>query len=168
MQKLINDLTRGSVQQREVAAIELGQLQSSDALPYLIAALRDSDLYVRVAAIQGLSDLKNAAAVPTLCELVLSQLHEPLIVSNVCIALSEIRSSAATATLMELLSGDEPFTRYEAAYALGEIGDQAAVPALTKLLTDTTMPEREDQDTLYSVGEQAQRALDLIASQRQS
>ena len=82
-------------------------------------------------------------------------------------ALGEIGSAEALPTLVKLLSDSKPFTRYDAALALGEIGDASAVPALTKLFDDDTMPEREDEDgdfvdTLYSVGEQAKRAVAMI------
>lgn len=157
-------------EKRRTAAYELGGSTDPDAVSKLLDALDDPDLYVRVYAIQSLRDLKDSQAVPRLCRLLEEQASEPLIVSNVTKALGSIGSPKAIPTLVAALESDDAFTRYDAAYALGEIGDPSAIPVLEKLLSDKTKPESHDDNgllqnsTLYTVGEQAQRAIDMIHS----
>lgn len=159
------------IDERRTAAYALGNSNDTDAVPKSLAALDDPDLYVRIYAIQSLRDLKDDRAVQRLCRLLEEQASEPLIVSNVTIALGSIRSPKAIPTLAAALNSDEPFTRYEAAFALGQIGDPSAIPALEKLLSDKTKPERFnaigllEESTVYTVGEQAQRAIGMIRSQ---
>lgn len=167
IERWVQELGSDDAEKRRTAAYELGQNGSSLAVPHLIAALDDADLQVRIYAIQSLRDLRDPLAVQPLCELLEKQSAEPLIVSNIMRALGAIRSNQALPTLLEALRSDDPFTRYDAAFALGEIGDPSAIPALEKLSTDTTMPERAAgqggaQSTVYSVGEQAQRAIELL------
>lgn len=170
MDEFIANLGSQDPEERQLAAFELGQTENPDAVPHLIAALDDPDLQVRIYAIQGLRDIPASSSIQPLCNTLESSLNEPLIVSNVCRALGEIKDPASLPTLTRLLKNPEPFTRYDSAYALGEIGDPAAIPALEEIYGDETMPEREDEDgdfvdTVYSVGQQAKRAVDMIKSQ---
>lgn len=164
---IAKQLTSADVEERRTAAYEMGQKVGRDGVPHLITALDDADLQVRVYALQSLRDLRDERAVGRLCELLNKSSTEPLIVSNVMRALGAIRSSQALPALFQSLESSEPFTRYDAAQALGDIGDPAAIPALTKLLSDQTMPERRGptgglESTVYSIAEQAQRAIDRL------
>ena len=167
LEKLVTQLASSDVEERRAAAYALGQSGGKDAVPHLINALSDPDLYVRTYAIQSLRDLRDPRAVNRLCELLTEQAAEPQIVSNVMRALGSIKSPLALPTLLAALESDDPFTRYDVAFTLGEIGDPAAIPALEKLRSDETKPERRDcgvtvQSTIYTVGEQAQRAIEML------
>ena len=166
LEKLVTQLASADVEERRNAAYAMGQSGGLEAVPHLIKALDDPDLYVRTYGIQSLRDRRDARAVTRLCELLTEQASEPQIVSNVMRALGAIRSPLAVPRLIAALESDDAFTRYDAAFVLGEIGDPTAIPALEKLLSDKTKPERKDgltmQSTIYSVGEQAQRSLDAL------
>ena len=167
MEQLIKKLGSVNANERQLAVFELGQTKNQSAVPYLISALADSDLMVRIYAIQGLRDIPDRTATSPLCDLLESNLGEPLIVSNACRALGEIGDSDSIPILLKMLKNPEPFTRYDAAQALGEIGDPAAIAHLEAIFDDKAMPEREDEDgnfvdTIYSVGEQAKRAVEMI------
>jgi len=69
---------------------------------------------------------------------------------------------AALATLIELTRHPEPFFRYDAAAALGKVGDADALPALRALATDPAMPRAPNHSTAWSVGENAKRAIARI------
>ena len=56
---------------------------------------------------ESTTELATMAASP-LCELITAEVDEPLIVSNVCRALGEIRDAKAVPTLVKLLSSQEP------------------------------------------------------------
>lgn len=170
MDELIEQLRAGDPEVRQMAAFNLGQTRDKKAIPHLVSVLDDSDLYARVYAIQALRDIPDKSSTLPLCNALKSSLDQPLIVSNVCRALGQIKDSESISTLLELLKNSDPFTRYDAAYALGEIGDPVAITALEAMFSDETMPEREDEDsdfvdTIYSVGEQAKRAVEMIKNQ---
>jgi len=64
--------------------------------------------------------------------------------------------------LIELTRHPQPFFRYEAARALGEVGSPAALPALRALASDTSMPTAPGRSTAWSVAENARKAIAAI------
>ena len=107
--ELVTQLKSSEADERQLAAFELGQTESQAAVPHLISALTDSDLMVRVYAIQGLRDISDKSAVQPLCDILETNLDEPLVVSNVCRALGEIGDSASVPLLLTLLKNSDPF-----------------------------------------------------------
>lgn len=156
-------LSSTDVAERRTAVIELGESNDPDAVPKLLVALDDPDGPVRSYAVKSLRDRKDGRAVQRLCRLLEEALpsNSP-IASEVIAALGSIGSPNAIPTLTAALESDVVFTRYDAAYALGQIGDPSAIPALEKLVSDTERPHSKDK--LSTVGEQAQRAIDMIRS----
>ncbi|WP_160168285.1 HEAT repeat domain-containing protein [Novipirellula maiorica] len=143
---LLDDLDNGTLEERRNAAYGLGKHDDTNIAPRLISLLFDSDLYVRVYAIQSLRDLKDARATLPLCELLDEPQPEELILSNVTRALAAIGDARAVPTLIKTLDSTDPFTRTNAAYALGEIGDPSAIPALQLLEHDAVVPMRYHDD----------------------
>ena len=169
MDELIARLGHNDPEIRRQAAFKLRESRNIAVAAHLINSLHDEDLCVVVYAIQALRNLKDASATEPLCSLITAQLPHRLVVSNACRALGEIADKRAIPSLVQLLQSSDAFTRYDAAFALGEIGDASAVPPLQRLVDDDTMPEYEDedgdyQDTIYSVGQQARRAIESIRS----
>ena len=168
MDELLAQLSDTNPDVRRDAAYELGETHDIAAVPHLLALLTD-DLYVRVHAIQALRELGDRSATAPLCSLIAAEAPHRLIMSNTCRALGAIADERAIPTLQTLLLSPEPFARYDAAFALGEIGHESAIPTLRGIADDQTMPVYEDEDgdcqeTIYSVGEQAKRAIDMIPS----
>ena len=67
--------------------------------------------------------------------------------------------------LIDLCRHTDPFARYDTAFALGELGDERARPALEALLHDHTMPlERQPRIelTTHSIATQARQALEKL------
>jgi len=87
-----------------------------------------------IAAITALGKLKDPRAVPILCALF--KLGNPLISTQVATALAAIANEEAVAALMQELEGDNFITRADAVHALGIIGDQGFIPAITKACSD--------------------------------
>lgn len=156
----------GNIDQRREAAYDLGYFSARDVLPVLSNLLDDPDEYVRVYTIQALVRRKDSAAVPLLVERAARPQPE-LVLTNVIRALAEFRDRRATPVLCELLSSKEPMVRYEAAFALGEIGDTNALPVLRQLTSDPTMPTSgDDVETIESVGQIAGKSIRKIESGR--
>ena len=68
----------------------------------------------------------------------------------------------ALEALIDLTRHPEPFFRFTAATALGEVGDADALPALRALSSDETMPKTPNTSASWSVGENARRAIARI------
>ena len=147
---------------RRIAAHELGNFNSPAVVEKLHGALNDPDKWIRVCSIEALANLDDKTVVKPLCEILEQSDIEYDIRSNALRALADLRDPRAMPTLIKLLASENAFTRYDAAFALGEIGDPDAIEHLKEIVSDTAMPEENDNDTIWSVGENAQKAIDKI------
>jgi len=163
----ITELESSDVESRRIAAFEIGQTFRSDAIPCLLKALNDPDQEVRIYSIQSLRDLRDKKATHSLCKL-LEDETDGLILSNVLIALERIKDKSAVPALIKATQNSDPFVRIKSAWVLGEFRDQRAVPALEKLLTDHTKPQKTDKDgfvtqlSTCTISEQAEMAIKKI------
>lgn len=123
------------------AAYALGRIgpEAREAVPVLTRALRDSNPSVAEWSANALGNI-DADAVPAIGELAAAARHDSH--SRVGVeaieALGKIGTAAAAAALAPHLKDAEPWIRSRAAYALGEIGPDAAqsLRALEELATD--------------------------------
>ncbi|MBK8905420.1 MAG: HEAT repeat domain-containing protein [Anaerolineaceae bacterium] len=103
-----------------------------EALPILIAALRDSDWHVRSSAAEALGEVGDAtvtsALVTTLGD------SDKFVRSSAAEALGKIRDVAAVSPLITALGDSDSHVRSSSAESLGQIGDVAAVPTLVTAL----------------------------------
>jgi HEAT repeat protein len=118
------------------AAIEALALGGARSVPALIRALRHADPEVVMFSAGILARTQHPAAIPHLVSL----LDHPDInvVQQVIDSLSQLRSSLAVGSLVRVLDRD-PWLRFAAIHALGEIGDHRAVGALAPLLEDNAV-----------------------------
>jgi HEAT repeat protein len=113
-----------------------------------------------------LIQLKDNAAVPLLVDRAVRPQPE-LVLTNAIRALAEFGDRRATSVLCQLLSSKEPMTRYDVAFALGEIGDTDALSDLRRLTADPAMPSSgDDVETIESVGEIAGKSIRKIERRR--
>ena len=151
-----------------LAAIHaLGRLTGMEAEQLVLSQLAEPDLDIRRVAIESLADLRSGVAVPALIAL----LHpgmERLILINVIGALRRIGDVRAVPALIAATCYANPWARYDAAQALGELGDRQAISALQALLDDTLRPEERDANgglratTTYRICDQARMALEKL------
>jgi HEAT repeat protein len=157
-------LQSADVERRRTAAYQLGQCKNPDAVRALLSALGDPDTYVRVYAIQSLATIGSQEAVKPLCAL-LSAVEPNIVLTNVINAMARIGGRDAVPALIAATKHEDAFVRHDAAWALGELDDDRAIPALTALLHDETVPIETDefglttQTSIYSVARQAQKSL---------
>jgi len=118
---------------RRNAAIDALSRSGTRSLPALLRALRDADTEVVMFAAGILGKTRDGTAVPELCKLLG---HGDInVAQQAAESLGQLRSPLAVDALCRMLAGD-PWLRFAAVHALGEIGDGRAVPALIGLLAD--------------------------------
>ncbi len=101
-------------------------------------------ILLRIHAVCMLADMKNEAAVPTLCK-ALKEDPSPLVRHEAAFAMGQLEFKSAVSALLEAMEGDASvLVRHESAVALGSIGDEGARGGLISRLTDV------DQDVRLS------------------
>ncbi|MDI9633292.1 MAG: HEAT repeat domain-containing protein [Methanolinea sp.] len=124
----------------------------------LLSALGHPDPAVQYAAAEALGELGEPSAVPALVEALAGDRH-PGVRWEAAEALARIGAPAVDA-LVGILHHPDEDVRWKAAIALGEIGDERAIPPLIELLGD---PDRFVQSrAAYALGEFGRRATPLL------
>jgi HEAT repeat protein len=121
-------------EERRDAVMHLGNLKRPDASRAAAAALNDEIPAVRVAAAHAITSLPGAEAANLLSPLLKDK--DEFVRREVAFALGESRSRTATTILVDLMLHDKkPAVRGAAAVALGQIGDEGALSALTQVVS---------------------------------
>ena len=157
---LVSSLRDGKVRGRQHVVLELGRIGDERAVGPLTELLGDSDLGVRIAAIQALGWIKAAAAVPALLKL--SDDESPRLRRRVAQTLGVIGDARAYDVLLAMLKDSDHHTRENAIYALGWLRDRRAVPVLIEYYRRTG--QQEYQGVYESVA--ALRALGEIGDEK--
>jgi HEAT repeat protein len=126
-------LQSGDADARWWAARALAGVPAPSAAQALLAALSDPDEDVRICAVMGIGERRQAAAVDQLLGM-LSQ-SGGYLARHVADALSKI-GEAAVPGLVQALEDPRATVRVQAARALVRIESQQAIPALIKSLDD--------------------------------
>jgi HEAT repeat protein len=121
---------------RRNAAIGALTQGGARTIPSLIRALHDKDPEVVLFAVGVLGKTRDPAAIPHLVSMID---HEDINVAQAAIdSLSQLRPMLAVDALVGVLDRD-PWLRFAAVHALGEIGDPRAIRSLVPLLEDETV-----------------------------
>lgn len=125
---MIRDMSTTRGRDRDNAAVALRYLRDARAIPVLRECLRDKSPYIRGIALAALGELKATEALADIAAHLHDQEEEP----NTCI---QILPSAT------------------AAYALGQLGDRKAIPALMAALADPKVRPSATQALTELTGE---------------
>jgi HEAT repeat protein len=147
----LNDLDNPDAGIRAAAALKLGEIGASVAVPSLIKSLRDSEIKVRFCAVKALGQLADPTTVVHL-QLVLSS-NETSIRKAAVDALEKIGNDEAISVLLKVL-GDSDIG-FPAATALGNIGITAIPGLLNALNDDWGWIQRPASKALRLIGEPA-------------
>lgn len=131
---LLDGLRDRQPEVRATAAHLLGLLDTPDPEPGLIAALRDENSSVRVEAARALGRLHLVSACPALVAAL--HTHDEALASQVRQALLQF-GSKATPALLEAAHSPDPWVRWHALRALGDVRDAQSIPTLVKMLADS-------------------------------
>jgi HEAT repeat protein len=133
---LLNGLHDRRSPVRAVAAYLLGLFGSPDAGPDLIAALRDENPAVRAQAAQALGHLHLVGACPALVASL--NTHDEALAGQVRQALLQF-GSPAVPDLLEAAHSPDPWVRWHALRALGDLRDARCISALVEALADSDL-----------------------------
>src|SRR5262249_35936132 len=111
----------------------LGEVTDPKATDYLIAAASDPEMAVRVKAIDTLGQVKAKEATPLLIQQLIMRDTDAATKRRILASLGKIGDTRATAPILDLLARGDSEIRGNAIFALGDIGDRTAIPALEKL-----------------------------------
>ena len=123
---------------RRVAVLDALARGGSRSISALVSALRSNDDDVAMYAATALGEARDPAAVPHLIRLLQ---HPDLNVAQAAIdALGKLRAQSAASPIEAMLEAD-PWLRFAAAHALGEIGHPGSVHALMRAAGDLAISE---------------------------
>jgi hypothetical protein len=126
-------LSSAEIEDRRDALMRLGNLKRRDASRVAVAGLNDPAPMVRVTAAHAILFLPSQEVVTLLVPLLQDKLE--FVRRETAYALGQTRNHSAVEPLANLLLGDKDVgVRAAAAVALGVIGDESAVGALTQVL----------------------------------
>ncbi|MGZ8845208.1 MAG: HEAT repeat domain-containing protein [Pyrinomonadaceae bacterium] len=156
-------LSSSEVEKRRDALLKLSAMKHADASRAAAAALNDPEPIVRVTAAHALTSLPAADAVGLLAPLLRDKLE--FVRREVASAMGETRSRLAEPPLLELLGLEkEVSVRAAAVMALGQIGDESVVPALTQILSGISPNKKSKKPEDDFVMRSAAQALGQIRS----
>lgn len=167
-------MLRGSESdERLEGARQLARSGDPEAVAPLIAAVSDDDMRVRIKAIDGLGNLRANEATNLLVQQLFLKSTTPAEQRRVLAALGKIRDPRSTEPICEFLSQDlDQETRGTAIFALGEIGDAAAVDALEGFVANEEDPlnSRLASEAIHKITHQAPGKVEIraLADDRQT
>jgi len=126
--ELIGALKNPDVEVRLEAACALGEIRDPASVPALVAALKDKNDEVRWLCMKALMVAADARAVDALVDTLGDERLDFMAMK----ALVHVGAPAVEALITAVKHKNEPVRKY-AARALGEIGDERALPALREL-----------------------------------
>lgn len=137
-------LASDNPEERRDALMKLGALKHPDAARAAVPALNDADPVVRITAAHAVEALPAADATAALIPLLKDK--QEVVRREAVHALGATRSRAAVQPLIEVLNTDkEAGVRAAAATALGQIGDETAVVALSNVLSGSGAKKKKSK-----------------------
>ena len=111
------------------------------SVEHLLTAATDTDMRVRIKAIDELGNRRATDATPLFIQQLFLRETDRAMRQRVLVALGKIGDPRSTQPICDFLSRElDASTRGTAIFALGEIGDEQALGVLTKLASDPADP----------------------------
>jgi HEAT repeat protein len=115
----------------------LGEMNEPRAIEYLVAAANDPDMRIRIKAIDTLGNIRATEATPLLIQQLFMRDTDLGTKRRILACLGKIGDERATGPILDFLARDgDPTAQGNAIFALGEIGDTAALTPLDTLARD--------------------------------
>jgi HEAT repeat protein len=134
----VNDAARklrsDTPEDRLEATRMLAESDDPKAIEFLLGAATDTDMRVRIKAIDELGNRRATEATPLFIQQLFLRETDPAVQQRVLVALGKIGDPRSTRPICDFLSRDlDPRTKGTAIFALGEIGDKDALGVLGRL-----------------------------------
>jgi HEAT repeat protein len=114
-----------------------GEMNEPRAIEYLVAAANDPDMRIRIKAIDTLGNIKATDATPLLIQQLFMRDTDLGTKQRILACLGKIGDERATKPILDFLARDvDPAVQGNAIFALGDIGDPTALPALETIARD--------------------------------
>ena len=137
----VRKLKSEDVEERLEAIHTLGQIDDPKATEALVGVASDLDMRVRIKAIDTLGLVKAKDATPLLVQQLFMRDTDLGTKQRILASLGKIGDRRATGPIMDFLSRTvDPAVRGNAIFALGDIGDPAALPSLEALAKEGQDP----------------------------
>jgi HEAT repeat protein len=133
---------------------KLRDLNDPEVNSILITSMSDSDVRVKIKAIDILGAREANAAVPTMSRMLFLRSTEPIVKLHLVAAVGRIGDAQGALPVMQYLGEDQDERgRGTAVFALGEIGSDSAVPLLNKVIAEdqSQMVRRLAQEALQKI-----------------
>lgn len=154
---LINLLDSGLPTIRITAVQSLANFDNPEVVAALSRLLNDPDTEIRKVSAQSLGWMTDEVAVDNLVERLQDADEEDIVRGVVAEALATSNNQKVVVPLIQALSDSSAEVRFWATFALGQLCDARAIPALQKLISDThSIPG------YGSVGKEAEDAITKI------
>ena len=128
----------------------LNKLEDEEVVEYLLQALGDPDIRVKVKAIDACGHLRAAETTPVLIQLLFLRGHDAFLERRVLAALGKIGDARAAEPIMEYLAHNlDHATRGTAIFALGDLGAPTSLQMLAEI------EETEENPTLRRLAREA-------------
>ncbi len=144
----------------------LGEMNEPKAIDYLLQAANDPDMRIRVKAIDTLGNIRAKEATPLLIQQLVLRSTDIPTKQRILATLGKIGDKRATSPILDILSRDvDPAVRGNAIFALGDLGDTSAVPALEHVANDgqDDMLKRLAAEAVRKIRERPEPPVDIPA-----
>jgi HEAT repeat protein len=131
---LVKRLDDGDAGVRQAAAIALGTMRAAAGFTALVSALRNGAADLRFQAASSLVEIDPIAAYEPLAAAVGDA--DPQVVGAVALALGSTGDPRAPGLVAHLMDHDDAGVRFDAAYALAQLGDRRGASVLAGALVD--------------------------------
>jgi HEAT repeat protein len=128
---------------------DLTRLKDMDYTERLALALRHPEPETRYRAAHILGELKNVTTIPALIQAAKEENRDIFLLREIAWALGEMRDPASLTQLLDFLKHPSFIIRKEAVKALGKVGGDSALKALSSARNDPTESVRESAEEIF-------------------
>jgi HEAT repeat protein len=139
---------------RAATAYGFSSFQDTQTIEPLLEALKDIDPKVRQFAVYALAQFEDSRFFEPFITILKNKDEVSLVRATVARHLCDIEHPLTFESLLEALDDDDPAVRASADYALGDLGDERALPVLQKI-TETDNGEYIEDQFVFKVKDAA-------------
>ncbi len=167
--ELLNQFNSPETQGRQNILYELNELNYPRIKTLLETSLEDENKYVKIIAIQSIKENRQVESIDKLIKL-FKETKDHTLVSNLTRTFATFQIRKPISALIEKLNSESDMIIYDCIWTIGEIGNDSEIKVLQQFTSNPNVPKVYDdngilsQTTQFSIGEMAQKSIELIKS----